>query len=322
MRTYLFRRILQAIPLLICISMLSFFIMQLAPGDYLDQLRMNPSISPQLIDQMNREYGLDKSVVEQYVRWLWKAIRLDFGRSFKWNVPVTWIIGTRLLNTFILSFSAMFLTWVVAIPIGVYSATHRYRVGDHILTVLSFVGLSIPNFFFALLLLFMIVRYNINLPINGMTSIDYDFLTPWGKLVDLLRHLVVPTIVLGTSGMAGLMRQMRGQMIDAMRREYIRTARSKGLAEKVVIYKHALRNAINPIITIFGFSLSNLLSGAAFTENVTGWPGLGTMMLSAVMFKDVYLAMAGFMMSSVMLILGNIIADVLLATVDPRIRYS
>lgn len=322
MRNYIIRRLLQSIPLLIVISMLIFFIMQLAPGDYLDQLRMNPDISKEMLDQLETQYGLDKPIYQQYFYWFWRVLHLDFGRSFRWGVPVSFILGTRMLNTLILSASAMFVTWIFAIPIGIYSATHRYKLGDNILTVFSFIGLSIPSFFFALLLLFCIVRFGINLPINGMTSIDYEWMNPLEKVIDLLRHLVVPTIVLGTGGMAGLMRQMRGQMIDAMRQDYIRTARSKGLAEKVIIYKHALRNAINPIITIFGFSLSGLLSGAAFTENVTGWPGLGQMMLQSVLSKDVYLAMAGFMMSSVLLIAGNILADVLLALTDPRIRYS
>lgn len=322
MRTYILRRFLQAIPLLLFISLLSFLIMQLAPGDYLDTLRMNPEISREVLDQLEANFGLNKSIPEQYVRWLWRALHLDFGRSFRWNVPVTHIIQTRLFNTFVLSISAMVLTWVFAIPIGIYSATHRYKLGDNVLSVFAFIGLSIPNFFFALLLLFLIVKYGVKLPITGMTSIDYEWLTPMEKFVDILRHLIVPTIVLGTAGMAGLMRQMRGQMIDAMRQDYIRTARSKGLAEKVVIYKHALRNAMNPIITILGFSLSGLLSGAALTETVTGWPGMGRMMLTAVRSKDIYLAMAGLIMGSILLIIGNLVADILLAVTDPRIRYS
>lgn len=322
MRMYLIRRILQAIPLLICISMICFFIMQLAPGSFLDQLKMNPEIPREYITELEKEFGLNQPVYQQYFYWFWRVLHLDFGRSFKWNVPVTYIIGTRILNTLILSGTAILITWIVAIPVGIYSATHRYKLGDHLLSVLSFIGTSIPNFFFALLLLFLIVKYHIGLPTSGMTSIKYDFLSPWGKFMDILQHLLVPALVLGTAGMAGLMRQMRGQMIEVMCQDYIQTARSKGLTEKVVIYKHALRNALNPIITILGFTLSGLLSGAALTETVTGWPGLGKMMLEAVRSKDVYLAMAGFMMSSALLIVGNIFADLLLAIVDPKIRYS
>jgi len=222
----------------------------------------------------------------------------------------------------ILSAAAMIIAWGIAIPLGVYSATHRYSWLDNIFSVLSFVGLSIPNFFFALLLLFLIVRFNVPLPVNGMTSIFYDYMTPMQKIWDILKHLLVPAVVLGTAGTASLMRQMRGQMLDVINSDYIRTARAKGLKESRVINKHALRNAINPMITIFGFQLSSLFSGAALTEIVTGWPGLGKMMLTAVRSKDLYLAMAGMMMGSLMLILGNLAADILLALNDPRIRYN
>jgi peptide/nickel transport system permease protein len=322
MRTYILRRFLQAIPLLLAISLLSFFIMQLSPGSYLDTMRLNPDVSEELIETMKRQYGLDKSIPEQYFHWLWQILHGNLGESFTYQVPVTHVIKTRVVNTMILSFAAMVLAWGFSIPIGIYSATHKYTMGDNIFTSLAFVGLSIPNFFFALLLLFLIVKFNIPLPINGMTSIMYDFMTPMGKFIDILKHLLVPAIVLGTASMATLTRIMRGQMIEAMRSDYIRTARAKGLKNNKVVYKHAFRNAINPMITIFGFQISMLLSGAALTETVTGWPGLGKMMLTAVRSKDLYLAMAGLMIGSVLLIIGNLIADILLAVSDPRIRYS
>lgn len=322
MRTYILRRLLQAIPLLIAISLLSFIIMQLSPGSYLDTMRLNPDVSEELINKMKQQYGLDKSVPEQYLHWLWQILHGNFGESFTYKVPVTHVIKTRAINTIILSVAAMILAWGVSIPIGIYSATHKYTIGDNIFTSLAFVGLSIPNFFFALLLLFLIVKFNIPLPINGMTSVTYDFLSPMGKFIDILKHLLVPAIVLGTASMASLTRIMRGQMIEAMRSDYIRTARAKGLKNNKVVYKHAFRNAINPMITMFGFQISTLLSGAALTETVTGWPGLGKMMLTAVRSKDLYLAMAGLMIGSVLLIAGNLIADVLLAISDPRIRYD
>lgn len=322
MRNYIIRRILIVIPLLLAISILSFFIMQLSPGSYLDQMRLNPDISEDLINRMESEFGLDKNVFSQYFYWLGQILQGNLGESFTYRIPVVEIIGSRLLNTLILSVAAMFIAWGTAIPIGVYSATHRYSWLDNIFSVLSFVGLSIPNFFFALLLLFLIVRFNIPLPVNGMTSIFYDYMTPIQKIWDVLKHLLVPAVVLGTAGTASLMRQMRGQMLDVIKSDYIRTARAKGLKESKVINKHALRNAINPMITIFGFQLSSLFSGAALTEIVTGWPGLGKMMLTAVRSKDLYLAMAGMMMGSLMLILGNLAADILLALNDPRIRYN
>lgn len=296
--------------------------MQLSPGTYLDTMKLNPDVSEELIDTMKTQYGLDKSVPEQYFYWLWQILHGNFGESFTYQVPVTHVIRTRVVNTMILSVAAMIIAWGFSIPIGIYSATHKYTIGDNIFTSLAFVGLSIPNFFFALLLLFLIVRFNVPLPINGMTSIMHDFMSPMGKVIDILKHLLVPAVVLGTASMATLTRIMRGQMIEAMRSDYIRTAKAKGLKNRKVVYKHAFRNAINPMITIFGFQISMLLSGAALTETVTGWPGLGKMMLTAVRSKDLYLAMAGLMIGSVLLIIGNLIADVLLAVSDPRIRYS
>ncbi|MGM0420894.1 MAG: ABC transporter permease [Bacillota bacterium] len=322
MKTYVLRRILYAIPLLLAISLFSFFIMQLSPGNYLDQIRMNPDISREVLNTMESQFGLDKSVPEQYARWLGQTLQGNLGQSFAYRVPVTHIIGTRIKNTLILSLAAMFLAWVVSIPVGIYSATHKYTSGDNIFTSLAFVGLSIPNFFFALLLLYIIVALDLPWPIQGMTSIMYDYMSPFEQLIDVLKHLAVPAVVLGTASMASLTRQMRGQMIDAMTSDYIRTARSKGLRERVVVYKHAFRNAINPMITIFGFQISALLGGAALTEVVTGWPGLGSLMLNAVRSKDLYLAMAGLLLGSVLLIIGNLIADILLAVSDPRIRYN
>ncbi|MFW5789729.1 MAG: ABC transporter permease [Bacillota bacterium] len=322
MKTYIIRRFLYAIPLLLAISLFSFLIMQLSPGNYLDQLRMNPDISTQVLNTMERDFGLDRSVPEQYALWLGQVLRGNLGRSFAYRVPVTQVIGSRIKNTLILSFAAMVLAWGASIPIGIYSATNKYTIGDNVFTSLAFVGLSIPNFFFALLLLYGIVTLNLDWPIQGMTSITHGMMSPTEQIIDILKHLVVPAVVLGTASMAGLTRQMRGQMIDAMTSDYVRTARSKGLMERVVVYKHALRNAINPMITIFGFQISALLGGAALTEIVTGWPGLGTLMLNAVRSKDLYLAMAGLMMGSVLLITGNLIADILLAVSDPRIRYN
>ena len=322
MRNYIIRRILITIPLLLAISLMSFFIMQLSPGSYLDQMKLNPSVSDELINEMKEDYGLDESIGEQYFHWLFQLLQGNLGESFTYKIPVTELIKSRIINTLILSGAAMIIAWGIAIPVGIYSATHRYSFSDHIISVLSFVGLSIPNFFFALLLLFLIVRLDIPLPISGMTDIMHDFMSPVGKIIDILKHLLVPAFVLGTASTASLMRQMRGQMIDVIKADYIRTARAKGLKRKKIIYRHAFRNAINPMITIFGFQLSSLISGAALTEAVTGWPGLGQMMLKAVRSKDIYLAMAGMMMGSLMLIIGNLIADILLALNDPRIKYS
>ena len=322
MFSYIIRRLLQIIPILLAISLIGFFVMQLAPGDYLDTLKMNPNISDELVQKLKEDYGLDQPLWKQYLNWLWRALHFDFGQSFKWNVPVSHVIGTRLLNTLILSLTALIIGWMIAIPIGIYSATHKYQLSDNLAAVFAFMGLSIPNFFFALLLQFMLIKSGVDWPINGMTSMDYKWLSWSGKIIDIAKHLVIPAVVLGTAYIAGIMRQMRGQMLDVLEEDYITTARSKGLSESKVVYKHAFKNAVNPLITIFGFSISSLLSGAAITEIVTGWPGLGKMMLEAVMSRDLYLAQAGLMMSSFLLLIGNLIADILLAVVDPRIRYD
>lgn len=322
MKTYLIRRVLVLIPLLLAISLLSFFIMQLSPGNYLDQLRLNPDISSDLINRLESEYGLNQNIFQQYLHWLWQLLHGNLGESFSYRIPVTEVIGSRIVNTFILSLAAMIIAWGLAIPLGIYSATHRYSITDNFLSSFAFIGLSIPNFFFALILLFLIVKYSLPLPVSGMTDIMHDFMSPTDQLFDILRHLLVPAVVLGTASTASLMRQMRGQMLDVINSDYIRTARAKGLKERTIIYHHALRNALNPMITLFGYQLSSLLSGAALTETVTGWPGLGKMMLTAVRGKDIYLAMAGMMMGSFMLVIGNLISDLLLALNDPRIKYD
>mgnify|MGYP001121167010 FL=1 len=321
MLTYISRRLLHMIPLLLGISLISFIIIQLAPGDFLTQQALNPQVSAERIAQERARFGLDKPVYVQYFIWLKNALRLDFGHSFSYRVPVFRLIGARLFNTFILSLSAMIFTWVLSIPLGIISAIKQYSWVDKLLTFLAFLGLAIPNFFFALLLLFMAMRTGW-FPVGGMYSVNYHGLSLLGQIWDRAYHLILPTIVLGTSGMAGLMRQMRGNLLDYLKADFVTTARAKGLSERVVVWKHAVRNAINPIITIFGLSLPGLLSGAALTEIVMAWPGLGRLMLEAVLAQDLYLVMGSLIMGSVLLILGNLVADLLLAWVDPRIRYD
>ncbi|MFQ6066126.1 MAG: ABC transporter permease [bacterium] len=321
MLAYISRRLLHMVPLLLGISLISFIIIQLAPGDFLTQQALNPQVSAERVAQERARFGLDKPVYVQYFIWLKNALRLDFGHSFSYRVPVFRLIGARLFNTFILSLSAMVFTWILSIPLGIISAIKQYSWVDKLLTFLAFLGLAIPNFFFALLLLFMAMRTGW-FPVGGMYSIDYQSLNLAGKIWDRLYHLILPTIVLGTSGMAGLMRQMRGNLLDYLKADFVTTARAKGLSETMVIWKHAVRNAINPIITIFGLSLPGLLSGAALTEIVMAWPGLGRLMLEAVLAQDLYLVMGSLIMGSVLLILGNLVADLLLAWVDPRIRYD
>ena len=321
MSAYIIRRLIIAIPLLLAISFVTFMFIQLAPGNYFDTLRMNPQISEETIAKYESQYHLDRHPVIQYGYWLRNLLCLDLGYSFAMMSPVTSVIKSRLFNTFILALSAMLFTWLIAIPLGVFCAVRQNRFSDRFFSALSFVGLSIPNFFLALLLLYLASLSGI-LPLGGMHSANYESLSNLGKSLDLLRHLIIPTLVIGTGSLAGLQRIMRGNMLEVLRAQYITTARAKGLSEQRVIYIHALRNAINPMITIFGYSLSGLLSGAALTEIIIGWPGLGMVMLQAVRSQDLFLVMGSMLMGGVLLIGGNLIADILLAWSDPRIQYE
>ena len=321
MLRYVVRRFLHMVPLVIGISLISFFIIQLAPGDFLTQQALNPQVSAERIAQERARFGLDKPIYLQYLIWLKNILHLDFGYSFAYRLPVFTLIKSRLYNTFILSLSAMIFTWVLSIPLGILSAVKQYSWLDKLISVFAFLGLAIPNFFFALLLLYMAMKTGW-FPVGGMYSINYESLSLGGKIWDRIYYLILPTIVLGTAGMAGLVRQMRGNLLDYLKADFIITARAKGLSERVVILKHAVRNAVNPLITLFGFALPGLLSGAALTEIVMSWPGLGRLMLEAVLKMDLYLVMGSLIMGAVLLILGNLVADLLLAWVDPRIRYD
>lgn len=320
MTAYIIRRLIISVPLLLAISFISFMVIHMAPGNYFDSLRMNPQISPETIKKYESQYHLDRPPIVQYGWWLKNILRFDLGYSFSLMSPVKDVIRRRLFNTFILSLSAMLFTWLIAIPLGIFCAVKQNKISDRFFSGVSFIGLSVPSFFFALILLYIASVTGI-LPLGGMYSAGYESFSRMGKLLDLIKHLVIPTIVIGTGSMAGLQRIMRANMLEVLRQQYIITARAKGLPEHRVIYIHALRNAINPLITIFGYSLSGLLSGAALTEIIIGWPGLGSVMLQAVRSQDLFLVMGSMLMGGVLLIGGNLIADILLAWSDPRIQY-
>jgi peptide/nickel transport system permease protein len=320
MTNYIIRRLLISIPLLLAISFITFMFIHIAPGDYFDTLRLNPQISEETIKRYEARYRFDKPPVIQYGYWLKNLLRFDLGYSFSRMSPVATVIKSRVFNTLVLSVSALFFAWIVAIPIGIYCAVHQYSIKDKFFAVFSFLGISIPNFFFALLLLYLASLTGI-LPTGGMTSVGYEDFSWWAKLGDILRHLIIPTVVIGTSAVAGLQRLMRGNMLEVLRTQYILAARARGLPENRVVYHHALRNAINPMLTIFGYELGGVLSGAALTEIITSWPGLGSMMLEAVRTQDIFLVMGGVLIGGILLVIGNLIADILLAWFDPRIQY-
>jgi peptide/nickel transport system permease protein len=321
MLAHVVRRLFNLIPMILGITIISFVIIQLSPGDFLAEMRLNPLVSPQTVDQMRRNFGLDQPLYMQYLKWLWNALRLDFGYSFAFQVPVMWLIGSRLMNTLLLNVVALSVAWLIAVPLGIHAARRQYSWSDNTLSFSAYFGISTPTFLSGLFLLYWAYRTGW-LPIGGMTSIEYEFLPWWGRALDIARHMVIPVLVLGVFSVAGLMRQMRANLLEVLHQDYVRTARSKGLAEAVVINRHAVRNAINPLITIFGFELGGLLGGAAILEITIGWPGLGKLMAEAVIQKDLYVVMASLVIGSVTLVVGNLIADVLLAYSDPRIRYD
>jgi len=307
------------IPLLIGITFLSFIIIQLAPGDYLDKLKMNPQISKETIEQLKKAYGLDQPIIVQYVKWLINALKFDLGYSFSYHVPVIDVIKERIGNTLFLSIFSAALAWGLAVPLGIIAAVKPNTIIDKFIQLFSFTFMSIPNFFLAFLLLFFAVKTGL-LPTGGATSPDYDQMSLWQKILDRLWHALLPAFVLAIGSLAGLVRLVRSTMIEAMQSEYVLFARAKGLPEKQVILKHALKNSLNPFITLLGFEIASLLSGAALVEIIVNWPGMGMLMLDAVLSQDLYLVMGGLYIGAIMLIIGNLIADILLAKIDPRVR--
>lgn len=320
---YILKRLLQAILTLFLASIFSFLVIQLAPGDFLDLQRQNPQVSAETIQQLEMQYGLDRPVWEQYWRWLEQAVlHFNFGVSFAYQRPAAEVLWERIPNTLLLSVSSIVVTWAIAIPLGIIGAVRQNKLLDQFLRVFSYLGQGLPTLITGLLLLFFAQMTAPLFPIGGITSINHDDLTWFGKLLDIAWHLVLPTLALSITSYAGLQRIMRGQLLDVLRQDYIRTARAKGLPENRVIYLHALRNAINPMITLLGFEFANILAGAFITENYFNWPGLGRLILQAVQAQDLYLVMASLMMGAVILIIGNLLADIALTLADPRIKLS
>ncbi len=317
---YILKRILQSIPLLIIVSLISFFIIRLSPVDPLAELRLNPSVSQETLEKETQRLGLDKPIIIQYGKWAKSFIKGDLGITSN-GEKVSTKLKERIPNTLLLTTIVIFLTWLVGIPLGVVAALNWKSPLDRILTVLTSIGMAIPSFFFAVLLLIFAVKTGW-FPVGGLTSSDFLEKSFLGQVWDVTHHLILPVTVLFTLSLAGLQRQMRANLLDVLDSDYIKFARAKGLSEFDVIFKHALRNAINPMITLLGFEFAGLLSGAALTEYVFQYPGLGRLILEAVMRSDINLVMASLMMGAIMLILGNLIADILLIITDPRIRRS
>jgi len=321
---YLVRRLLGAIPLLLGILTIIFFVVHLAPGDPTARF-FNPNVSPDVIEQMRRNLGLDQPLHIQYWKWLTSFLTGDFGYSFGQMRPIGEILPEVLWNTIQLTLVSLVVIFVVGMLIGIVQAVRQYSVSDNVLTFSALFFYSMPSFWFALMLILIFSRgadagWLFNWPASGMTSIDYDYLSTWGKISDRVRHLVLPATALGIGSAAGVARYMRGSMLEVIHQDFIRTARAKGLSERVVIFKHALRNALIPIITLVGLYLPFLLSGAVLVETIFAWPGMGRAIVEAILSRDYPMVMATSFVIASIVVLGNLLSDVLYAVVDPRIR--
>ena len=317
---YILKRILQSIPLLIIVSIISFFIIRLSPVDPLAELKLNPSVSKETLQKETERLGLDKPIIVQYGKWAKSFVKGDLGITSN-GEKVSTKLKERIPNTLLLTVIVIFLTWAAGLPLGVLAALNWKSPLDRVLTVLTSIGMAIPSFFFAVLLLIFADKTGW-FPVGGLTSSNFAGMTLGQKIWDLAHHLFLPVLVLFTISLAGLQRQMRANLLDVLDSDYVKFAKAKGLSNFKVIYKHALRNAVNPMITLLGFEFAGLLSGAALTEYVFQYPGLGRLILEAVLKSDINLVMASLMMGAIMLIAGNLIADILLILTDPRIRVK
>ncbi|MBV7337334.1 ABC transporter permease [Chloroflexi bacterium TSY] len=328
MLSFLIRRILYMIPTMIAISIVAFIIIQLPPGDYLTTIvaslaSQGEDVDPAALKALEIRYGLGQPVYVQYWKWISGIVlRGDFGHSFSWNKPVTSLIWQRLTMTLVLSLSSLLFVWAVAFPIGIFSAVRQYSVGDYFATFIGFIGLATPNFLLALILMWISFRY-FNQSVGGLFSPEYqEAAWNWDKIVDFLGHLWIPVIVIGTAGTAGLIRIMRANLLDELRKPYVVTARAKGMPEWKLILKYPVRIALNPFISTVGWVLPTLISGATITAIVLSLPTTGPLLLRALTSQDMYLAASFILMLSVLTIIGTLVSDLLLAWLDPRIRLE
>lgn len=320
MLRYTIKRLLQSLPILFGITLLTFMIMQLAPGNPM-QTMINPKISATEMQRAQSNLGFDKPMIVQYWNWLKEILQGNLGYTIKTGQPVGKLILERLPATLLLTGSAFVLSFVIGVPLGVYSATHRYKTPDYILTVISFIGISIPSFFFGLGMIFIFALKLGWFPTSGMSTIG-SRLTGMALFWDQLKHLTMPALVLALPTIAVVMRFTRSSLHEVLESDFIRTAEAKGLQRRTIIFKHALRNALIPVITIFGLSIPFLFGGAYITESIFNWPGMGSLGISAITGREYPIIMALNLFTSTLVLCGNLIADILYAWADPRIRYS
>ncbi len=328
MLVFIVKRLLWTLPFLVAISFLSFVLIQLPPGDYVTTYIATLAASNEVVDQntaagLRNRFGLDQPMVVQYWKWISNiAFHGDFGLSFEWQQPVGDLIWERMALTLLLTLSALLLTWGIALPVGVFSAVRKYSFADYVVTGLSFLGLAIPSFLLALVLMYIAaVEFGQN--VGGLFSEQY-LTAPWSvdKTIDLLQHLWIPVIILAVSGTASLIRVMRANMLDELHKPYVTTARAKGLSEFTLLVKYPLRLALNPFISTIAWLLPNLVSGSIIVAIVLSLPTAGPLLLQSLMSQDMYLAGAFILLICALTVLGSLVSDILLALVDPRIRLE
>ncbi len=327
MRNYVLQRLVYMVFLLWLVTVVTFIVIQLPPGDYLSSYisrleQAGEQLSDEQVDNLRRQYGLDLPIYARYFSWFRQVLQGEFGFSFDWQQPVRNIIGERLVLTFMIAILTAIFTYAIAIPIGIYSAARQYSISDYIISFIGFVGLSIPNFMLALILLYVAwSEYGLNL--TGLFSQEFQG-APWSlaKLGDLALHLPIPIIVVGTSGTAGLIRVMRGTLLDELNKQYVITARSKGLGEVKLLFKYPVRVALNPIISSLAWLFPSLISGGTITAYVLGLPTAGPMLLRSLLAQDTFLTASLLMFVTILTVIGTTVSDILLVVVDPRIRME
>ena len=321
-------RMVWMLPFLLAISFISFVLIQLPPGDYVTTYIATLAASNEIVDQntaadLRSRFGLDQPMIVQYWKWITNIILYgDFGLSFEWQQPVSELIWERMSLTLVLTFSTLLLTWGIALPIGVFSAVKKYSIGDYVVTFFSFLGLAVPSFLLALVLMYF-AAVEFGQSVGGLFSEQYQN-SPWNfdKFIDFLQHLWIPVVILGVSGTASLIRVMRANMLDELNRPYVTTARAKGLSEFTLLVKYPMRLALNPFISTIAWLLPNLVSGSIIVAIVMSLPTAGPLLLQSLMSQDMYLAGAFILLICALTVVGSLISDILLALVDPRIRLE
>ena len=321
---FLIKRIALMIPTLIGITIISFAVMKMAPGDPTSLMTdLNPNMNEEAVKRIRAHYGLDQPWHVQYIKWLGNMVALDFGRSFAAdNRPVLDKISERIPITILINILSMILIFSVSIPIGVFSAVKQDSLFDRVSSLIVFIGFAVPTFWLALLLMILFGVKLDWLPISGFRSLNYSYLTPLGQILDISKHLVLPIFVSAFGGLAGMSRYMRSNMLEVIRQDYITTARAKGLDERTVIFKHALRNALLPLITILGLSVPGLIGGSVIFETIFAIPGMGQLFYQSVMMRDYPTIMGILVIGAALTLFGNLLADLLYSWADPRIRVS